>query len=82
MTSGERNMREKVAEILSTLLGREIAPGEECSMESERAWDSMKHIEIILTVEEETGVSFEAEEIPKLTSMARIVARLEDGGQA
>ena len=74
-------MREKVAEILSTLLGREIAPGEDCSMQSEQTWDSMKHIEIILTVEEETGVSFEPEEIPKLTSMARIVARLEDGGR-
>ena len=42
-------------------------------MESEPKWDSMKHIEVIMVLEEELGISFRPESIPTLTSMAKIV---------
>ena len=66
-------MEKQVAEILSMLLGQEFSVRDDVSMENQELWDSMKHIEIITTLEEELGVSFKIEEIPTLTSMEKIV---------
>jgi acyl carrier protein len=67
-----------VAKILSILLGQEISVGDDVSMQNQELWDSMKHIEIITTLEEELGVSFNIEDIPKLTSMQKIVEAIKD----
>lgn len=40
-------------------------------------WDSMKHIELILTLEKEYGIRFKASEIPMLTSVGNIKKRIE-----
>lgn len=64
---------DQVAKIFSTLFKRTINPNEDISMESEPKWDSMKHIEVIMVLEEELGISFRPESIPTLTSMAKIV---------
>lgn len=45
-----------VAKILSVLLDQEINPNDDISMENQELWDSMKHIEIITTLEEELGI--------------------------
>jgi acyl carrier protein len=39
-------------------------------------WDSLNHLNLILALEGEFGVQFEAEEIPELTSVAAIRRRL------
>lgn len=70
-------MEKQVAEILSMLLGQEVSVGDDVSMENQELWDSMKHIEIITTLEEELGVSFKIEEIPTLTSMGKIVEAIK-----
>lgn len=70
-------MEKQVAEILSMLLGKDFSVGENVSMENQELWDSMKHIEIITTLEEELGVSFKIEEIPTLTSMEKIVEAIK-----
>lgn len=67
----------KVSKILSVLLGQEINPNDDVSMENQELWDSMKHIEIITTLEEELGISFNIEDIPKLTSMQKIVEAIK-----
>lgn len=67
-----------VAKILSMLLGQEISVGDDVSMQNQELWDSMKHIEIITTLEEELGISFNIEDIPKLTSMQKIVEAIKD----
>ncbi len=66
-------MEEKIAAIMSLMLGKNIGVGDKVEMQSEPAWDSMKHIELIMTLEQELGVSFEPEDIPLLKSMALIV---------
>ena len=71
-------MEEQVAKILSILLGQEFSAGDDVSMENQELWDSMKHIEIITTLEEELGISFNIEEIPTLTSMAKIVEAIKN----
>ena len=70
-------MEKQVAEILSMLLGQEFSVRDDVSMENQELWDSMKHIEIITTLEEELGVSFKIEEIPTLTSMEKIVEAIK-----
>ena len=66
-----------VSKILSVLLDQEINPNDDISMENQELWDSMKHIEIITTLEEELGISFNIEDIPKLTSMKKIVEAIK-----
>lgn len=73
-------MEEQVAQILSLLLGQEFTSKDNVSMGNQELWDSMKHIEIITTLEEELGVSFKIEEIPTLTSMKKIVETIKNMG--
>ncbi len=72
--------RTKVAEILAVLLDQKIATDDDVSMQNCELWDSMKHIEIITTIEEELCVSFNIEDIPKLTSMKKIIEAIENLG--
>ena len=41
-------------------------------------WDSMRHVELILEVEDQFGVAFEAVEVFGLDSFANILRLLED----
>ncbi|MBI0005853.1 acyl carrier protein [Gilliamella sp. W8126] len=66
-----------VAKIFSTLFKKEINSNDDISMESEPKWDSMKHIEIIMVLEEELGISFRPESIPALTSMSKIIDEIK-----
>ena len=42
-------------------------------------WDSVAHLNLILTIEAEFGVAFATAEIPELRSLRKIRARLEQG---
>ena len=50
----------------------------ETGYERMRKWDSMRHVEIIVALEDEFGVVIEERAIPKLGDVARIVAYLEN----
>jgi acyl carrier protein len=45
-----------------------------------KSWNSLKHIELIMTIEREFGVHFEASEVPALTSLGSIRSVLIDKG--
>ena len=45
----------------------------ESTPESIAAWDSMGHLNLILALEQKFGVSFDPDQIPKLTSVEAIV---------
>lgn len=64
---------QELADILSMLLGQDIDINSDVSMTNCEVWDSMKHIEIITTLEEEFNISFPIEDIPKLTSYALLL---------
>ena len=68
----------ETARLLGLLLGTNVSPGDDVSMGTSAAWDSMKHIEIIMTFEERFGISFEPEDIPLLTSQALLAAKVEE----
>lgn len=75
------NKLKQAVDILSVLLGIEIKENSDVSMQNCETWDSMKHIEIITTIEDELGVSFEIEDIPNLTSVALILDKIKKMGE-
>ena len=74
------DVRLRVEQILTILFRKEIQDLDNFSMEREPLWDSMKHIEVIMTLEEELGISFPPEQIPLLTSASEIIARVKELG--
>jgi len=80
--TGQDATEERIRRILSVVLKRPIAPGEPVSRETEPRWDSLRHVELIFSVEDEFSVTFDEDELPRLTSLRAIadaVARREAG---
>lgn len=71
------NIKEKVKEILEVLLEHKI-DDTNISQENEELWDSLKHLEILVTIEEEFGIKFADEDIPKLNSMNTIIDKIRE----
>lgn len=44
------------------------------------AWDSFRHLQLMLAIEGEYGVQFDPQQIPDLTSVAKIQGALEAKG--
>ena len=67
-----------VLKILSMLLDKEISLDSDISKDNYELWDSMKQIEIISTLEDELDISFNIEDIPKLTSVKKILKAIKE----
>ena len=70
-------IQDAVAELLSITVGRQITQTESIRRDSEPTWDSLKHVELILMLEEHFGVQFSEEEIVALRSSDGIVHAIE-----
>jgi acyl carrier protein len=66
--------------LLSVLEVNSIDPDD--SVETVAAWDSVRHLQLVLAIEEQFGLSFEAETIPALTSVRAIASAIEAHGAA
>ena len=49
-------------------------------MESAETWDSFRHLQLILSIEDEYGVQFDPQKIPELTTVAKVQLALEEKG--
>jgi acyl carrier protein len=67
-----------VAELLSVSLGRQVAQTEFVKRDSDPKWDSLKHVQLILVLEEHFGVQFSEEEMGALRSSDEIVQAIEE----
>lgn len=76
MTRAE--IQEAVAELLSISLERQVARVESVTRDSDPKWDSVKHVELILMLEEHFGVQFSEEEMGALHSSDEIVQAIEE----
>jgi acyl carrier protein len=56
----------------------EVTP--ELSMESAETWDSFRHLQLILSIEDEYGIQFDPQKIPELTTVAKVQQALEQKG--
>ena len=71
------SLRDIVADTL------EIAPEEvtpETSTESVDSWDSFRHLQLVLSVEGEYGVQLDPQQVPDLTTVAKLQAALVQKG--
>jgi len=71
-------LEEIIAGMLSLLLVKPVSPGDNISMQTAREWDSIKHIEIIMAMEERFGISFAPEDIPALTSQKLLEDKIRE----
>ena len=69
-----------LAEILSMVLERPIAPDEMIVRAEEAKWDSLKHLEIVMAVEAAFGVTFSSDEMAEIAGSQDIARKLAAGG--
>ena len=72
-------MREKVIKIMSTVFQldkNEI--NDNSSMENVKSWDSLKHINLIISLEEEFDCEFPSDEVVQMISLKKILSVLEN----
>lgn len=72
------DIEERVKEILEVLFEHKISNPDEVTMDTEELWDSLKHLELIVTLEEEFDVKIPQNEIPELNSMDIIIDKIKE----
>ena len=77
-------MNDKLNKIISKILGiQEAIISDESSRKNIKAWDSLKHIRLMLSIEEEFEIDpFSMDEIVEMTSVAKIKSVLRNKGLA
>ena len=72
------NMEQKVMEIMSNIFGVPISRiSDESSPESLTEWDSIKHLNLIVALEEEFAVEFDDFEIAEASRIPQIITFLK-----
>ena len=69
-------MEDKIKEVLAEIFGEKIS--DDFSKESTDKWDSLTHLDLIVKLEEEFGVSFTPDEIGSIESYQDIKKILND----
>lgn len=72
MDCDRQNLEATVLKVLALVLKIPITL--ESTRKNTPQWDSLKHIEIIFTIEDELGIQFSEEELSALDSVEHIVA--------
>lgn len=69
-------MEEQVLNIISSFVG--ISPDElkKC-IESERVWDSLQKVEIVIALEDEFDITFTQEEIAEINTISQIINKIQ-----
>jgi len=68
-------------QVLADVFGVDVATvGEESSVDSIAAWDSLNHLNLVLALEERFGVSFSEEQIVEMMNFLLVKAVLEEAG--
>jgi acyl carrier protein len=62
-----------IRDLMGTVLGRTLSPGEPVSQDSEPGWDSLRHVEMVVLIEDALGVRFDEAELPQLLSLDEFV---------
>jgi acyl carrier protein len=68
-------VKDKIVEILAGVL--KVKVDDNCSIESVPEWDSLAHMRIIVSLEEQFNIEIEDEDLPKINSLTAILNYLE-----
>ena len=74
MTDAELDLL--VSEVMTSVLKVDVPPGVNISRDDEERWDSLKHIEIILSLESAMGIRFSEDEIAEISSVEDMKNRI------
>lgn len=73
------NIDERIKDVMSGVFGIDADTlDEESSQDNVEGWDSIKHLDLIVSLEEEFGVSIPIEEVGNLTNFKYIKLTLEE----
>jgi acyl carrier protein len=71
-------VKAKLMDILATTMGVPLeSVDEDFSAERCETWDSVRHLTLVLALEDHFGVFFEEDEIAELTNLPRLAKALE-----
>jgi len=74
----DNSIEYRVKNVLSSVFGKEITEiGDDASPHSIDTWDSIKHINMVIALEEEFGIECDADEVASMVSCAIIVATVK-----
>ncbi|MES2888872.1 MAG: acyl carrier protein [Pseudomonadota bacterium] len=74
-------MNNKLAEVLAEVFGLRVPEIQPELQKSEvGTWDSLKQMDLVLSLEQEYGIELDIPDILRMTSVAEIVAVLKDKG--
>lgn len=74
-------MKDKVLKIVSRVMDVPVKQlNEDSSPDTVENWDSLKHMSLILALEEELNITFSDEEIVKMLSVKLILESLRNNG--
>ena len=71
-------MREDLLEVFSIVFNKTFKENEVISKQTEENWDSLKHIELIMAIEEQFEITFNPEEIPELDEFHKFLEKIEE----
>ena len=66
-------MRESIIEVFSEIFGLPAEQfGDDTAPATVKGWDSARHVELVIALEEKFNCMFDPDEVPDLTSLPRI----------
>ncbi len=70
-------LEHSVREIFQTVLGLSPGPDDDVLRSRLPRWDSLRHFDLMFSLEEQFDIRFDKEELARLDSLGRIVQRVE-----
>ena len=70
------NTEKKLQEIFNTILNKKIIDYNKLEINKTKNWDSLKHLNLILLLEEEFSIKVNSDDIQKLTNYNKILSFL------
>ena len=80
MQTAGTNLDERLRAVCASVFNVDASLlSDDASPETIPEWDSLSHLTLVLAIEAEFGVAFDADEIPTLNSFARLRDRVARG---
>lgn len=74
----ENTIQERIYEILRSVLNIKVDENTHLSMENCEQWNSLAHIDIVMSVEEEFGICFKSSDLPLINSQEMLIAKIKE----
>ena len=71
-------MKNELLEIFSIIFNKTFKENEIISKQTEENWESLKHIELIMAIEDQFDITFSPKEIAELDSFDKILKKIEE----